>query len=489
MRLTLNRLALSAFLVIVLVTAPAIGQQPIDIFPDDPALDAGFIRIGSWNLRHINLENGARQFLPGANDTEDFAILTATFAKAIRDLGLDVVAIEEHQPRAGEPNRLLQIRDHLNGGPSGPWRADETSIPYDNPNDPFGNLQFGVLWNSSKITINPDADILLAELRQPRNQAGDLTEQRMRIPWLVQVQAGSFSFDLLVLHLKSGGDPPQQAEVNALEQFIRQRQTSSPPRHLVVCGDWNIRPDQSSGRTRLRQMMVPSGGSNLMRVLTVEQIRPALEQWEQLGSISFNSPVAALTPFSHFNAQTLDTFLDHIAISRTLDEVFDHPIQVKLANGTNDLRPGIRIATPLIPETSYLNLTDHLPLVLILRTTATTPTPAPPATALRIVAALPNPVGDDAQDEEVHLRNTGTQAVALTGWKIGDSTGTSFWTLQAADGTIQPGATVVVRRKGRPMSLNNTGGDTIVLVNPSGATVDQKAYSGDAASGQLFTFN
>ncbi len=309
----------------------------------------------------------------------------------------------------------------------------------------------------------------------------------MRIPWLVPVQAGSFSFDVMVLHLKSGGDPPQADEVNALEQFIRQRQSAMAPRHLIVSGDWNIRPDQSTGRSRLRQMMVPVAGANLMRVLTVEEIRPALDQWEQLGSISFTSPVATLVPFSHFNATTLDTFLDHIAISRTLDDAFDHPIQVTLAGGTNDLRPGIRVVRPLIPEASYLNLTDHLPLVLTLRATSA-PTPPPPTASLRIVAALPNPVTDDTQDEEVHLHNASAAAAPLAGWKIGDS-GTSFWVLASADGTVQPGATVIVRRKGRPMSLNNTGGDAIVLVNPAGTTVDQKSYSGNAASGQLFNFN
>lgn len=310
----------------------------------------------------------------------------------------------------------------------------------------------------------------------------------MRIPWLIPVQTGSLSFDLLVLHLKSGGGFPQADEVNALEQFVRQRQTASPPRHLIICGDWNIRPDQSSGRQRLSKMAVPAPGGSLMRILTVEALRPTLAEWDQLSPIASPSPIAGLVPFSHFNtAPILDTFLDHIAVSRTLDEIFDHPIQVKLAGGTSDLRPGFRIATPLISEESYVKLTDHLPLVLILRTAASGPDVPSPGAGLRIAAALPNPVGDDVQDEEVHLHNTGTQAAPLAGWKIGDSTGTSFWVLQAADGTVGPGATVIVKRKARSMSLTNTG-DTIVLVNPAGATVDQKSY-GNAPSGKLFTFN
>jgi hypothetical protein len=91
------------------------------------------------------------------------------------------------------------------------------------------------------------------------------------------------------------------------------------------------------------------------------------------------------------------------------------------------------------------------------------------------------------QDEEVHIENTSGQTVPLTGWRIGDATGNSFWILQASDGTVQPSSTIVIRRRGRPMSLNNTG-DSIVLVDPTGTTVDQKIY-GNASSGQLITFN
>jgi Type VI secretion system effector, Hcp len=56
--------------------------------PDNPELASGFVRVCAWNLHHLNLEEQARQFLPGQNDTEDFAILIATFAKGLRDLGL-----------------------------------------------------------------------------------------------------------------------------------------------------------------------------------------------------------------------------------------------------------------------------------------------------------------------------------------------------------------------------------------------------------------
>jgi endonuclease/exonuclease/phosphatase family metal-dependent hydrolase len=345
---------------------PAHAQEPIDLFPDNAELAQGFVRVCAWNLRHINLEEQGRQFLPGQNDPEDFAILTATFAKGLRDLGCDLAAIVEVQPRTAEPDRLLQLRDRLNGPGSGPWRADQTNIEYDNPNDPFGNLQFGLLWNSTKVTIDPTADRLLLDLRQPRDAQGNLTERRTRAPWLVPVRAGAVEFDVIVLHLKSGGEPPQAAEVDALQAFITARQSAAAPRHLIVLGGWNIRPEQASGRARLRKMMAPLDGTNLMCVVTVEDIQPRLDGWDAVSGVAFDSVIARLVPFSHFNAQSVDTLLDHIAISTTLDEVYDHPIRVQRADGTTDLQPGVQIAVPLIPEAQYRNLTDHLPVVLVL---------------------------------------------------------------------------------------------------------------------------
>lgn len=64
--------------------------------------------------------------------------------------------------------------------------------------------------------------------------------------------------------------------------------------------------------------------------------------------------------------------------------------------------------------------------------------------------------------------------------------GLQHWVLTDQDGTVAPGQTVIVVRRGRPMALRNTG-DSIVLINPSGQAVDTKSY-GSASSGRLFTF-
>lgn len=108
------------------------------------------------------------------------------------------------------------------------------------------------------------------------------------------------------------------------------------------------------------------------------------------------------------------------------------------------------------------------------------------ACSLRIVAAEPNPSGDDVQFEKVHLRNTGTEDVTLAGWKIGDADGMKFWVLDDNDGTVVPGQSVIIVRRSTPMSLKNTG-DSIVLISPAGQTVDTQAY-GNAPSGKVFQF-
>ncbi len=479
-----------AVLVVVFCGAALAHAEPIDVFADELALGDGFIRLGCWNLRHINLEGShVLEFLPGASEEDDFTILTETFAKAIGDLGLDIVAISEHQRRSGESNRLHQIRDALNATAQGTWHAHESEIGYGESGSAIGGLQFAVLWNAEEVTIDPDESVLLADLRQPRDEeTGELTAASHRAPWLLPVVSGALSFDLVIVHLASGGAFPQKDEVDALEQYIRDHQATGD-RHLVLCGDWNIRPDTSQGRGRLQQLEVPAEDGQLMRILTVDCTPLSLDEWDSLDDrdlIRFGDPVGDLVPFTHYNKNTIDTFLDHIAISRGLNEIFDDPIEVTLVDGSTDVRPGLRVAHPTLSEFQYHLLTDHLPVVMTLRTTSEAPDPPVIPLGLRIVAVIPNPVGVDSEGEEVWLRNYGATARSLEGWKIEDDDG-GAWKLTADDGTVEPGGTVRVIRNGRPMHLTNDG-DTIMLVEPGVGQVDQRSY-GDVSSGEIVYFD
>ncbi len=460
---------------VLLLSGCSAAQQEIDLFSDEPRVGEGFLRLATWNLRHINVEGDADDFLPAATEEGDFDLLIDAFADAIVDLDLHLVLVVEHQPRTDEPNRLAELEAVVDARLPAEWRFDESHIEYQGDGGQFGNLQFGLLWDASRVTIDPDADQVLESLRQSPN---------LRAPWLIPVRAGGLEFDLIALHLKSGGASPQAAEVAAIAAFIRQHQSQTPRRHLIIAGDWNIRPDQSSGRARLRQFIAPPGGGALMRVLTVDAIRPTLDEWEQIDNPAAPH-LAPLLPFTHFNANSMDTLLDHIAISLTLGEVFDDPVRVTLAGGGEDLRPGIRIVYPRIAEAEYSRLTDHLPVVLTLRTTDA-PTVVTTPGGMRIVAVLPNPHGDDVQFEAVHLRNGGAAPQSLVGWRIQDATGAS-WLLTAEDGTAAPGQTVIIVRRGRNMFLNNDG-DEVVLVDDQGRRIDTGTY-GDAESGQLFRFD
>ena len=476
----------SVVLAIGLVSAGWASAAPLDVFADEPALGDGFIRVGCWNLRHINLEGSIDEFLLGTTE-ENFDTLTQTFAKAVLDLGLDVVAVSEHQPRSDEPNRLQQVVGALNAMDGGGWEAHESEIGYGESGSAVGGLQLAVLWNSDKVTIDPGECVLLSDLRQPRDEDGELEAATHRAPWLVPVDAGALSFDVVIVHLASGGAYPQKDEVDALESYMRDRLTEGD-RELLLCGDWNIRPDLSRGRNRLRQLEVPVDGGTLMNILTVDCDPLSLDGWASLDDrdlIRYGDPVADLVSFSHYNANSIDTYLDHVAISDGLYEIFDDPVEVKLAAGGTDVRPGIFVARPSLPEPQYCLFTDHLPVVTILRTTTALTHAGGAGVGLQIVAAMPNPVGSDAQGEEVWVRNYGTASVELAGWRIEDDDG-GHWELTGEDGEVNPGATVRVVRNGRPMHLNNDG-DTVFLIEPGGDTVDTVSYD-EVTSGELVNF-
>lgn len=91
-----------------------------------------------------------------------------------------------------------------------------------------------------------------------------------------------------------------------------------------------------------------------------------------------------------------------------------------------------------------------------------------------IESVLPNPVGVDSDLEEVTIHNNSSQVVQLTGWVLRDASG-RIWSLSTV-GAIASGQSIVVRRNGMAMSLNN-GGDDVFLVGASNQIVDRFTYN------------
>ncbi|TMR18079.1 lamin tail domain-containing protein [Nonomuraea zeae] len=103
------------------------------------------------------------------------------------------------------------------------------------------------------------------------------------------------------------------------------------------------------------------------------------------------------------------------------------------------------------------------------------PVKPPPVAAgdLVIVAALPDPEGSDRGTETVTLLNLTPHAIDLTSWTLSDAAGGR----KALSGAVQAGATLRVVLDGR-LQLGNAG-DTIVLVDPQGMSIDRVTYKAD----------
>ena len=91
---------------------------------------------------------------------------------------------------------------------------------------------------------------------------------------------------------------------------------------------------------------------------------------------------------------------------------------------------------------------------------------------LRIVPLLPDVSGPDDGREEITLFNDSPEALDLRGWFLQDRHVNRFY----LRGTIGPRQAATIRTDGS-MPLNN-GGDTVMVVDPSGRVVHSVTYSG-----------
>lgn len=126
-------------------------------------------------------------------------------------------------------------------------------------------------------------------------------------------------------------------------------------------------------------------------------------------------------------------------------------------------------------------VSDHFPIVVRLKLQEG---PSPDGTlAVRIESLLPNPPGNENQNEEVTLKNKGTTAVTLTGWKLRDLA-KQTWTLDSL-GTLNAGESKTIKRTGQSMALNNNG-DTIDLLDPTSKVMHTVTYTA-ADEGEILT--
>jgi hypothetical protein len=154
---------------------------------------------------------------------------------------------------------------------------------------------------------------------------------------------------------------------------------------------------------------------------------------------------ASLVPkaqrFTAFWDQDDDDFVDRAEELSSIDHVL-------MAPGLASLVESVAIPHDHDPR----RVSDHFPIVV--RCTSAVPPPPTSGPRVRIAELVPNPSGDEDQEEVATLANLGSADVSLVGWKLRDRAQT-FWLLS---GTVGAGQTMRVERAGQPMAMNNAGG-------------------------------
>ncbi|MFQ5950121.1 MAG: lamin tail domain-containing protein, partial [Nitrospiria bacterium] len=220
---------------------------------------------------------------------------------------------------------------------------------------------------------------------------------------------------------------------------------------LVIAGDFNDYDWDSSSRDHINSQPI----TNVLQI--ARELDPSKSSDNLINAASFAPQGIRYTAFYDANRngtiepQSEYTSIDHILLSPELAAKVTH------VDFPHHHDP--REAPDHFSVVVHLNFGD--------------PSGGTPIVQVRIVSLLPNPSGNDNQNEEATIGNAGTQDVDLSGWKLRDLVGRT-WSLDS-HGTLHAGDEKAIRRNGQAMALNNNG-DTIDLINPDGDVVQSVTY-------------
>jgi exonuclease III len=288
------------------------------------------------------------------------------------------------------------------------------------------------------------------------NQAGEAGSVRKSVSknYYAKFQINGQSIAVIGLHfLAEPNTPsrklPREAQADAMRDLGVSLQSQGYA--LVVLGDFN---DYDGAADSLdHQSSLPT----TIVLSTIRGLDPARSDDNLVNVAAFISRANRYTAFwDQDNDNQIDTpqeltSIDHILLSPSLSAFLTYA----------------DIPHSHDPRT----VTDHFPVVA--QFTFGSPPPPPGMGVARITKLLPNPAGNENQNEKVWIKNMGTANVNLVGWRLRDRAHTE-WKLDEL-GSIAPNEEKAIQRNGKPMALNN-GGDTVDLLDASGGVVQTVDY-------------
>lgn len=308
--------------------------------------------------------------------------------------------------------------------------------------------------------IDPEAQLLARDDGSAPSPSGNRTVSKNQ--WAL-LTAGDLRFALIGIHLLGSPNEPRlvpEREAQALvirRHAVELRQRGYPVLILGTVNDYDGSPEAldhkgSQPRSRvlawLRAMDPGTADDDLANVTAWIPRSERYTAWDDLfidGKVAPNELAG----------------IDHILLSPEL---------------------AARVVDAQIPKHDPTAVTDHFPVVVRLRTGTGPPAALTPP--VRILALLPDPVGDETQHEAVTIWNSGPEPVRLTGWTVRNAAGRT-WSLDGMQ-TLPPGEAKTMERNGFPMALNNAG-DTIALVDGEGVVVHTVTYRSSEPGKRILT--
>lgn len=182
------------------------------------------------------------------------------------------------------------------------------------------------------------------------------------------------------------------------------------------------------------------------------------------------------------------------AYSRTIDGSGPWTIAYPPSPGAANQPASTPTATPTAPPTpaptpsaapTPTSTPIPTPTEPPIATASPTSSPTPYAGGITLNEFMPDPLSDwngngqtgDADDEYIELHNAGTGEIDLAGWALDDVAGGGSPPFVLPSGSMVPGGGFLVLFSAQTHLALNNGGDSVRLLSPDGAEVDNASYA------------